>query len=152
MSLKQVNPPLALALTLALTLACLSSLTHAAKEAEDRTPAGHTKDSIESIKAAIADGSAVLIDVREQSEWNAGHLKVATLVSLSEIKEAVNDKKNGARKVAQLLPKDKTIYFHCKSGGRVLVAEKLLLKFDLDIRPLQLGYSALLKEGFRKAK
>ena len=42
----------------------------------------HTKDSLDTIKARLVDKKAVLIDVREQLEWDAGHLKDAKLLPL----------------------------------------------------------------------
>ncbi|MHC4995457.1 MAG: rhodanese-like domain-containing protein [Planctomycetota bacterium] len=139
-------------ITTLIALTLLTAPAYGAEESKDRTPAGHTKDSIETVKASIAKGDAVLIDVREKKEWDAGHLKVAKLVPLSKIKTAADSKGEARKKIAALLPKDKTIYFHCRSGGRVLVAEKLVAKYGYDIRPLQHGYEALLKQGFQKAK
>ena len=37
--------------------------------------AEHTKDSLETVKERLKDKSAVLLDVREQKEWDEGHLQ-----------------------------------------------------------------------------
>ena len=42
------------------------------------------------------------------------------------------------------LPKDKPVYCHCRSGGRVLQVSKLLRAKGYDIRPLKAGYEQLL--------
>ena len=62
----------------------------------------HTKDSLETVKKALADKKAVLIDVREKTEWDAGHLADAKLLPLSSLKDEPLPKE-----VSALLPKDK---------------------------------------------
>jgi len=104
--------------------------------------AQHTKDSLETIKKRLQEKKAVLIDVREQGEWDAGHLKAAQLVPLTKLRAGVMEK---------TLPKDKFIYCHCRSGGRVLIATSILKPLGYDIRPLKQGYQQLLKAGFEKA-
>ena len=121
-----------------LLFALVFSLPLAAAEME------HTKDSIDQVKAAISAGTAVIIDVREQSEWNDGHLKAATLVPLSLLTKEGND-------ISAALPKDKPIYLHCRSGGRSLKAAEILKAKGYDARPLAEGYSQLVKDGLEKA-
>jgi rhodanese-related sulfurtransferase len=111
----------------------------------------HTKDSLEVVKARLTKGTAVLVDVREPFEWNDGHLKAATLVPLSDLREAKGDA-DFAKKLAKKLPHNKVIYLHCRSGGRVLAATPILRAMKFDVRPLKAGYSTLLKAGFEKAK
>jgi hypothetical protein len=43
----------------------------------------HTADTLDQVKTSVAAGSAVLIDVREQEDWDSGHLQAARLVPLS---------------------------------------------------------------------
>lgn len=111
----------------------------------------HTKDSLEVVKARLTKGTAVLVDVREPFEWNDGHLKAATLVPLSDLREAKDDAEF-AKKLAKKLPHNKVIYLHCRSGGRVLAATPILRAMKFDVRPLKAGYSTLVKAGFEKAK
>jgi len=56
-----------------------------------------------------------------------------------------------SERVGSKLPKDKIIYLHCRSGGRVLTVEKLLSKLGYDVRPLKMGYDDLVAAGFDKA-
>ena len=63
----------------------------------------------------------------------------------------VEKTKQFAKKMGNLLPMDKIIYCHCRSGGRVLMATRILEKLGYDIRPLKAGYSELLMGGFRAA-
>ena len=109
--------------------------------------AEHTKDSLKTVKERLKKKTAVLIDVREMPEWKAGHLELARLVPLSAIR---NPEKR--KKAAKKLPKDKIIYCHCRSGGRVLVVADILKKGGFDIRPLKQGFADLVRAGFRKAK
>ena len=111
----------------------------------------HTKDSLEVVKTRLAKGTAVLLDVRGPFEWHDGHLKAATLVPLSDLREAKDDA-DFAKKLAMKLPSKKIIYLHCRSGGRVMAAAPILRAMKFDVRPLKAGYSTLLKAGFEKAK
>jgi phage shock protein E len=112
--------------------------------AED--PATHTKDSLDTVKANLKDGKALLIDVREQREWDAGHLKGAILLPMSKL-----NKDEQLPELLKLLPKDKIIYTHCKAGGRALMCGDILKASGYDVRPLKPGYDDLLKSGFEKA-
>ncbi len=111
------------------------------------TDAGHTVDSLDVVKQRIADGSAVLIDVREVSEWNEGHLSNATLVPLSTLKDA-------STQAAALgkIPKDKPVYIHCRSGGRAVLSAEVLAGKGYDIRPLKAGFEKLVESGFKMAE
>ena len=116
------------------------SLTSAVLGAE------HTKDTPDAVKKAVADGKAVLLDVREKSEWDDGHLKDAKLLPLSTLKGGAK-----AEDVAKIIPKDKVVYCHCGSGVRCLKAADELKKLGYDVRPLKPGYADLLKAGFAPA-
>jgi rhodanese-related sulfurtransferase len=100
----------------------------------------HTKDSLDTVKKALAAKKALLIDVREKSEWDQGHLKDAKLLPLSALKGKAAD--------LEVLAKDKAVYLHCRSGGRCLQAAEILRKLGYDARPLKQGYQELLKSGF----
>ncbi len=108
--------------------------------------AEHTKDMTEQIKKAVADKKAIIVDVREQNEWDEGHITGATLIPLSKIKEMKPEE------LKKLLPKGTVVYLHCKSGRRCLQAADALKDLGLDLRPLKLGYADLLKEGFPNTK
>ncbi|MCH2210121.1 MAG: rhodanese-like domain-containing protein [Fuerstiella sp.] len=111
------------------------------------TESGHTTDHLKMVKRSLVKNTAVLLDVREYSEWKAGHLEQADLLPLSIIRSGrLTDKQK------KMLPKDKPVYCHCRSGGRVLAVSKILRGRGYDIRPLKAGYSDLLKAGFEKAK
>jgi len=107
----------------------------------------HTKDSLDTVKAALAKKEAVLVDVREKGEWDQGHLDGALFVPLSWLKaESKTDK--FAEEAAEKLPAKKVIYLHCRSGGRVLPAAGILKKAGYDVRPLKWGFDDLKDAGF----
>jgi phage shock protein E len=110
-------------------------------------PPMHTKDSLDVVKQNLKAGKAVLIDVREQAEWDDGHLQAAQLVPLSKLKK----KDSGIEDVLRTLPRDKPLYVHCASGRRCLVAGDILKKQGFDVRPLKAGYVDLVDAGFEKA-
>jgi len=107
----------------------------------------HTTDSLDTVKQRLASKEAVLIDVRELTEWNEGHLEDAKLVPLSDIRYP--QKRIDATKD---LSKEEIIYCHCRSGKRVFIATHYLSRDGYDIRPLKAGYKDLLTEGFENAK
>ncbi len=108
--------------------------------------ADHTKDTTEVIMKAIADNKAVLLDVREKSEWEDGHIKDAKFLPWSTLKAGAK-----AEDVAKIIPKDRIVYCHCASGVRSLKAADELKKLGYDVRPLKPGYEDLLKAGFTAA-
>jgi rhodanese-related sulfurtransferase len=110
-------------------------------------PLTHTKDSLDTVKKNLKAGKAVLLDVREQKEWDEGHLKDAKLVPQSKLKAEAT-----LAELLKTLPKDKVIYTHCRAGGRALVCGAILKKHGFDVRPLKDGYEKLVEAGFEKAE
>lgn len=105
------------------------------------------KDALPVIKENLAGKKAILLDVREQQEWNDGHLATAKLLPLSKLKSGASPKE-----VAGDPAKGTIVYCHCKAGKRAMEAAALLRKMGYDARPVAEGYDALLKNGFEKAK
>lgn len=105
-----------------------------------------TKEPLESVKRNIDDKEAVLVDVREKSEWDEGHVAGAIFLPLSELK-----KPDAVESLLARLPKDRPLYTHCRSGVRSLAAGKILAEHGYDVRPLRPGYEELLEAGFKKA-
>ncbi len=107
----------------------------------------HTKDSLDTVKAALAKKDAVLIDVREKGEWDQGHLEGALFLPLSWLKaESKGDQ--FVERTSEKLPANKVLYLHCRSGGRVISAAGLLKKAGYDVRPLRQGFDDLKDAGF----
>jgi len=66
----------------------------------------------------LIENDALIIDVREQSEFEQTHLNNAILVPLSTI---------SAEKIQDINPDNKKILIHCRSGKRSKVAANILL-------------------------
>jgi rhodanese-related sulfurtransferase len=111
----------------------------------------HTKDSLDKVKANVGQQKALILDVREQSEWDEGHLAGAKLVPLSKLKSG-RSAKEFVDQLAKDAPKEKIIYCHCRAGVRALVAGDILKELGYDVRPLKQGYEELIEAGFPKAK
>ncbi|MDB4331552.1 rhodanese-like domain-containing protein [bacterium] len=109
----------------------------------------HTKDTLDVVLKKVKEKSAVLADIREQEEWNDGHLKHAFFLPLSELKK--DNPSEQVKKALAKLDKEVPIYCHCRSGRRVLSAAPLLRKMGYDVRPLKAGFDQLRKSGFEVA-
>lgn len=105
-----------------------------------------TKDSLETVKKNVSEGKAILVDVRDLVEWNAGHVRNAMHLPWRDLQ---------GKKVDQLidkLPKDKIVYTYCAVGYRSSRAGKIIAKHKLDVRPLKPGFEELVKAGFEAEK
>ena len=106
-----------------------------------------TKDTLPVVKKSVADEKAVLVDVREKSEWDAGHVSGAVFLPLSELRNGIT-----AESLAQRISKKHIVYTHCAVGVRSCSAADILLKHGYDVRPLKPGYKDLIAAGFKKAE
>jgi rhodanese-related sulfurtransferase len=75
----------------------------------DRGGANDDEITYPALVKALAEGRIALVDVREQNEWDAGHVEGATLHPLSQFDP-------------EQLPRDKPIVLICRSGRRSLTA------------------------------
>ncbi|MGE4213697.1 MAG: FAD-dependent oxidoreductase [Anaerotignaceae bacterium] len=62
--------------------------------------------NVDKVRELVENGN-IIIDVREQLEYEKGHIKGATNIPLSELRERIKE-----------IPKDKPVYLHCRSGQR----------------------------------
>lgn len=90
------------------------------------------------VKQLLETNGATLVDVRESSEWAAGHIAGAIHVPLGSLRARLGE-----------LPTDKRIVFHCQAGGRsaqaVAVASAAGYPFDTHMGG---GFGAWLAHGF----
>lgn len=78
----------------------------------------------------MMDGTAVILDVREQNEYNNGHVPGAVLLSVGRIT---------AQSVAELIPAQSTVVLvYCRSGSRSKKAAQKLV---------DLGYTQVFEFG-----
>lgn len=113
----------------------------------------YTPEPLRQVKANVDARKAILVDVREQSEWDRGHVRGAVLVPQSQLMLWERDGMSPADRaaLAKVLPKGSVVYCHCASGGRALPGGESLRKLGYDARPLRSGYRQLIEAGFPKA-
>ena len=107
----------------------------------------HTTDSLDVVKQRLAKREAVLLDVREQGEWDEAHVEGAISLPNSRLQKRID-----AKSLLEIIPKDKIVYTHCRAGRRALAAAEALAKEGYDVRPLKPGIQELLDARFPKAK
>jgi phage shock protein E len=105
----------------------------------------HTQDSLATVMQNVADEKAVLVDVREQDEWDQGHVRGSILFPASWLREL------DAAKAGEKLPREKVLYTFCAAGIRSVMVGEVLRDFGYDVRPLEPGYRQLIQAGFPQA-
>jgi rhodanese-related sulfurtransferase len=65
----------------------------------------------EQTAAALADGSAQVIDIREQYEWDAGHIDGVRHVEMGSLQSQAGS-----------IDRESPVIFQCKSGARSTMA------------------------------
>jgi rhodanese-related sulfurtransferase len=98
-----------------------------ARQRESVTPA--------EAKLALASG-AVLVDVREQSEWQAGHAADAVHIPLGQISKRLGE-----------LPTDRQLILVCRSGHRSGIAVNVLSSNGIKATNLTGGMNAWTAAG-----
>ncbi len=84
------------------------------------------------------DENLVLVDVREQAEWDEAHIDGATFLPLSQLEVRFAE-----------LPKNKALVLQCRSGKRSLTAANFLQENGYeDVTNLEGGIMAWMDEGF----
>jgi selenocysteine lyase/cysteine desulfurase len=83
--------------------------------------AEHTKDSLGAVRKNVAAKIAVLVDVRETSEWDKGHLKDSVLLPLSALKKGIDEEQ-----LKEKLREGKFVYTFCVVGKRAVTAGRIL--------------------------
>jgi len=128
-------------------IGCCLVLAFCADSAFNCSAAERTKDTLATVKKNVEEKKAVLVDVREQSEWDDGHIADAVFLPITELQKGISKEA-----LAKRLPKDRILYTHCVVGKRSLTAADILAKSGYEVRPLKEGYKDLLKAGFKKAE
>lgn len=67
----------------------------------------HQELSAAEVIVSLRDTDAVLLDVREQQEWDRGHSPLATLLPMSELQARIDE-----------IPDDRRLFVVCRSGQR----------------------------------
>ena len=95
--------------------------------------------SVEDAAQSIKNG-VLVIDVREQNEYDQAHIENSVLVPLSTV---------SAEKINEINPQNKTILIHCHAGKRSKVAANIILSqgYAGEILELDEGISAWIEFG-----
>ena len=90
----------------------------------------YTQITQDEAKERMDEEGVVILDVREQGEYDAGHIKGAVLLPVGEIEE------ESAKEV--IGDKDKVVLVYCRTGNRSKTASQALV---------DLGYTAVFEFG-----
>ena len=88
---------------------------------------------------ALVSGTATLLDVRENSEWNAGHAPGAVHIPAAQV----------AAQASRRLPKGRQVVVVCRSGARARAATATLIALGIDAATLKGGMRAWEAAGGR---
>lgn len=80
--------------------------------------------------SALPTTGALLLDVRDPHEFEAGHLPGAIHIPLTELRARVGE-----------LPADREVWVYCAAGQRAYFAQRLLLQRGVNARNLSGGYA-----------
>jgi rhodanese-related sulfurtransferase len=81
--------------------------------------------------AGLIQAGALLLDVREPDEWEAGHAPAASHVPMREVPARVDE-----------LPTDRRIVAICRSGGRSRAVAEVLIGAGFDVVNVEGGMRA----------
>ena len=108
--MKRVFLPLMILVILALALsACTASPAAPAPAPTSQVDAAQLGPNVDvaTVNGLLGRDDVVILDVREQSEYDAGHIPGVTLIPLNDVSNRLNE-----------IPKDKPVIVTCRSGNR----------------------------------
>lgn len=76
---------------------------------------------VHELAARLEKGEGTLVDVRRLDEWDEAHIEGATLVTLADLPDRLDE-----------LPRGETLLVICRSGGRSAVATEALIGAGYD--------------------
>jgi hydroxyacylglutathione hydrolase len=89
------------------------------------------------VKSVATDAGALVIDVRNASEWEAGHIPGVENIPLATLPERLAE-----------LPRDRRTIVHCQTGARSSIAASLLKAHGMiDVSNLAGGFAAWRDRG-----
>ncbi|MEP6783619.1 MAG: MBL fold metallo-hydrolase [Acidobacteriota bacterium] len=84
------------------------------------------------VAARLVSHDVVVIDTRNDAEWNEGHIPSAIHIPLGHLAERIDE-----------IPKDRPVVMQCQGGGRSSIASSLMLKLGRkNVANLSGGYKA----------
>jgi rhodanese-related sulfurtransferase len=128
-----------LLLLAALALSACGSAAPAASVAAAEVAVEKLPDTVDArAVAAVKDRDDVLVlDVREPSEYDQGHIPGVTLIPMGQVADRLSE-----------IPKDKTVIVTCRSGNRSgQITDYLRQQGYTDVHNMQGGIQAWQKAG-----
>jgi rhodanese-related sulfurtransferase len=92
--------------------------------------------SVQDADALLRDGGAILVDVREPHEWDAGRIPGARHVELEHLASQ-----------ADSIPRDRPVIFQCRLGIRSAMATKAFRASGYDALSMAGGIQAWQEAG-----
>ena len=104
-----------------------------------RLPTGRVaKTDVKALAPRLASGDVTVLDVRDLSEWSAGHLPGAIHIPLGRLSERLAE-----------VPRDKPLIVQCQSGGRSAIGVSVLQRLGVaNATNLVGGFAAWEQAGF----
>lgn len=96
----------------------------------------HADQGLPSVSPNALTDNAVLLDVREDDEWAAGHAPDAVHIPLGDLHQRLTD-----------LPADRPLDVVCRAGGRSARAVGFLIQQGYDARNVEGGMQAWAQLG-----
>ncbi len=112
---KQNNNLIWIALGAVVVIGIVAGIALTNSPATDQTAALPREISVQDAYQYYEDGTLIL-DVRTQEEWDAGHVPNATLIPLDQLESRLSE-----------LPEDQEIVVICRSGNRSATGRDILL-------------------------
>jgi hydroxyacylglutathione hydrolase len=98
-------------------------------------------DEVDPAQLLSIPANTVVIDVRNKTEWDEGHVPGSMNISLSTLVKRIGE-----------LPRDKQLWVHCQTSGRSPVAVSLLRSMGFDkVANIREGYEGYAKLSPKKA-
>lgn len=91
---------------------------------------------VEQLAARLERSDGILIDVRRRDEWDEAHIDGATLITLDELGDRIDE-----------VPTDRPVLVICRSGGRSAAATEALIGAGLDATNVTGGMLAWIDAG-----
>jgi rhodanese-related sulfurtransferase len=88
------------------------------------------------VAEALRQGDVQLVDVREDHEWQAGHIAGARHIALGEVAAQ-----------ADTLDPNRPVVFYCRSGGRSTMAADAFAQAGFDAASMEGGMLEWEREG-----
>jgi hydroxyacylglutathione hydrolase len=85
----------------------------------------------EAVLRSFSNGRAMVLDVRGEGEWNAGHIPASVNIPLGSLEERIAE-----------VPRQGPVIVHCQTGARAAIAASLLRRWGIeDVRLYSGGFA-----------